>query len=158
MFQHVLNWTQNILFDDKQSSASLFMIVTGVARTGKSHLIEAVHNMVDRELRLQGEESDKPKVLLTAPTGTAAFNISRHTIHSALHLPPRNFDDTYRKLSDFTCNQLRVQLCQLELLIIDEISMVSLTALIYRNKRLQQIEDSTDPFGGVLVIAVGDFY
>jgi len=110
VFQHVLNWTQNILFDDKQSSASLFMIVTGVARTGKSNLIEAVHNMVDRELRLQGEELDKPKVLLTVPTGTAAFNISCHTIHSALHLPPRNVDDTYRKLSDFTCNQLRVQL------------------------------------------------
>jgi len=76
VFQHVLNWTQNILFDDKQSSASLFMIVTGVARTGKSHLIEAVHNMVDIELHLQGEE---PKVLLTVPTGTAAFNISGHT-------------------------------------------------------------------------------
>ncbi|KAK3083348.1 hypothetical protein FSP39_020499 [Pinctada imbricata] len=113
--------------------------------------------MANRELREVGTEPDKPKILLTAPTGTAAFNINGCTIHSALQLPTK-MDDTYQKLSDSTCNRLRVQLAYLKILIIDEISMVSSGVFNYVDKRLQQIKDLTQPFGGITVVAVGDLY
>lgn len=50
--------------------------------------------MANRELREEGAEPDKPKIILTAPTGTAAFNINGCTIHSALQLPTK-MNDTY---------------------------------------------------------------
>lgn len=67
-------------------------------------------------------------------------------------------NDTYQKLTDSTCNRLRVQLAYLKILIIDEISMVSSGTFNYIDKRLQQIKDSTQPFGGITVVAVGDLY
>lgn len=75
--------------------------------------------MANRELREDGAEPEKPKIILTVPTGTAAFN------HQ---------------------------------LIIDEISMVSSGTFNYIDKRLQQIKDSTQPFGGITVEAVGNLY
>lgn len=64
------------------------------------------------------------------------------------------------QLSNFQlrCNRLRVQLAYLKILIIDEISMVSSGTFNYIDKRLLQIKDSTQPFGGITVVAVGDLY
>lgn len=134
-----------------------YIFITGGAGTGKCHVISAIFNMANRELREEGAEPDKPKIILTAPTGTAAFNINGCTIHSALQLPTK-MNDTYQKLTDSTCNRLRVQLAYLKILIIDEISMVSSGTFNYIDKRLQQIKDSTQPFGGITVVAVGDLY
>ncbi|WAR30905.1 PIF1-like protein [Mya arenaria] len=68
VFQHLLSWTSNV--DEPQH-----IFITGGAGTGKSHLISAIYNMINRELRKPGEDPTKPKILLMAPTGTAAFNI-----------------------------------------------------------------------------------
>lgn len=128
-----------------------YIFITGGAGTGKFHVISAIFNMANRELREEGAEPDKPKIILTA-----AFNINGCTIHSALQLPTK-MNDTYQKLTDSTCNRLRVQLAYLKILIIDEISMVSSGTFNYIDKRLQQIKDSTQPFGGITVVAV-DLY
>ena len=73
MFECVLRWCHHQSNDCKVIDPQ-HIFITGGAGTGKSHLISAIFNMVNRELRQTGEDPNKPKILLTAPTGTAAFN------------------------------------------------------------------------------------
>ena len=81
MFECVLRWCHHQSNDCKVIDPQ-HIFITGGAGTGKSHLISAIFNMVNRELRQTGEDPNKPKTLLTAPTGTAAFNINGFTVHS----------------------------------------------------------------------------
>ena len=105
-FQHILNWAIKQTRHSTRIVEPEYLFITGGAGTGKSHLISAIFNMVNSELRQAGEDPTKPKILLMAPTGTAAFNIGGLTVHSALQLPPK-IDETYHKLSDSTRNGLR---------------------------------------------------
>ncbi|XP_078791854.1 uncharacterized protein LOC144986979 isoform X2 [Oryzias latipes] len=138
-----------------------FLFVNGGAGTGKSHLIKCIYSEASKILRklpARAEEADisNPTVLLTAFTGTAAFNICGTTLHSLLKLP--------RSLKPPICglgNQLdevRAELFNAEIMIIDEISMVSRPLFAYVDARLKQIKGSQKPFGGMSVLAVGDFY
>lgn len=67
----------------------------------------------------------------------------------------------YQLLGEDDLNTLRVRLSNIQLLIIDEISMVSKTVLSYISGRLNQIkslQQNSKPFGGISVLCVGDFY
>ncbi|KAJ8050313.1 ATP-dependent DNA helicase PIF1 [Holothuria leucospilota] len=66
----------------------------------------------------------------------------------------------YIPLGQETLNTLRVKYEHLQVIIIDEISMVDVDMLSYINCRLQQIKGSSmhEPFGNVSILAVGDFY
>ena len=102
------------------------------------------------------------KVLLCAPTGCAAFNIGGFTIHSALKIP-RSTKKVYEPLGNEALNTLQSQLSGLQILIIDEISMVNARVLAFIHGRLKQIKqvkasDRHAIFGGVCILAVGDFY
>ena len=111
-------------------------------------------------LKLSGTfEPDDVVVLLTAPTGVAAFNINGMTLHSALLLGRSKYSG-FQPLSHDRLNTLRTRLSRLMLLIIDEISMVGSNMLFEIHKRLQQIKDVSDDavFGGVSILAVGDLY
>ncbi len=77
-------------------------------------------------------------VLLTAPTGVAAFNIGGMTVHSALLLNCGRFG--YEPLSNERLNTLRTKLSNLVLIIIDEVSMVGSNMLLEIHRRLQQIK------------------
>ena len=91
-----------------------------------------------------------------APTGTTAFSMGSPTIHSALLMP--KFMKTYIKLSDDKCNTLRAKLRSLQMVVLDEISMVGNNMLVYISKRLQQITGISKPFRGITVLAFGDLY
>ena len=80
LFQFVLDWCRARRQCRKTPTFHLFC--TGGAGVGKSHLISAVVQMTIRELREPGDSPDDI-VLLTAPTGTAAYNIGGSTLHSA---------------------------------------------------------------------------
>ena len=97
-------------------------------------------------------------MLLTAPTGIAAMNISGMTIHSALLLGTSK--TSFHALSQEKLNTLRLKLSKLKVLIVDEISIVGSNLLLQIHKRLQQITGSTDntTFGNVSILAMGDFY
>ena len=111
-------------------------------------------------LRLSGTiEPDDVIVLLTAPTGAAAFIISGTTLHSALLLGSGKYSG-FQPHNHDRFNTLRSKLSRLTLLIIDEISTVGANMLLEIHKRLQQIKavmpDIT--FGGATILAVGDLY
>ncbi len=97
-----------------------------------------------------------PTVLLSAFTGTVAFNISGKTLHSLLKLP-RSLKPPYQGLGNAK-DEVRARLRDVEILIIDEISMISKDLFTYVNWRFQQIKGSKKHFGGVSCLVVGDYY
>ena len=141
--------------------APFYLHVTGGAGTGKSHLIKCIYHEASKILR-SSENPDEVKVLLTGPTGTSAFNIGGFTVHSALKIP-RTAKKNYESLGNDALNTLQTQLGGLQILIIDEISMVDRKVLAYVHGRMKQIKrirttERDSHFGGVCILAVGDFY
>ncbi|XP_063442041.1 uncharacterized protein LOC134722357 [Mytilus trossulus] len=137
----------------------LHLFITGGAGTGKSHLIKCIQYEATRILAQTTNNPDDLTVLLTAPTGTAAFNIHGLTIHSALGIF-KSLSPDHATLSEDKINSLRSKLEHLQILIIDEISMVNKKLLFFVHERLRQVKKRPDNclFGGVSIIAVGDFY
>ena len=100
------------------------VFLSGPGGVGKSHVIKLVQSDTIRILKLSGMfEPDDVIVLLTAPTGVAAFNISGMTLHSALLLGC-NRRTGFQPLSNDRLTTLRCKLSKLMLIIIDEVSMV----------------------------------
>ena len=138
-----------------------FFYVNGGAGTGKSHLIKCIYSEASKilsKLQLYSEEFDisNPTVLLSSFTGTAAFNISGLTLHSLLKLP-RSLKPPIQGLGN-QLDELRSELFNAQIIIIDEISMVSKPLFAYVDARLKQIKGNQRAFGGMSVLAVGDFY
>ncbi len=119
------------------------VLLTGRAGTGKSHFIRT----------LVREDSAVPQVLL-APTGLAALNIGGQTIHSFFGFPPRPLLGFNEKPSWFFSKQAKA----VRRLIIDEVSMLRADTLDAMDKHLRTARRSEQPFGGVQMLFVGDFY
>ncbi|XP_063411592.1 uncharacterized protein LOC134694510 [Mytilus trossulus] len=136
-----------------------YVFITGGAGTGKSQLIKCLYFEISRILAPILCNPDDVSVLLTAPTGTAAFNINGMTIHSCLSIF-KSLSKDHATLSEDKLNTLRTKLDNLQVLIIDEISMVNKRLLYFVHERLRQIKKKPESclFGGVSIIAVGDFY
>ena len=159
VFCKLRSWCLDVISGEKPSQLQVF--ITGGAGTGKSHLIKSIYYELSRLFAPLMTNPDDVSVLLTAPTGVAAFNIGGATIHSALAIPGNNtLPVEYQPLGDDKLNSLRSKLGQLKLLIIDEISMVDKKMLTYIHGRLRQIKQTGDftPFGHVSILAFGDFY
>jgi ATP-dependent exoDNAse (exonuclease V) alpha subunit len=119
-------------------------LLTGKAGTGKSTMITY----------LKGKMGHR-NIVVVAPTGIAALNVGGQTIHSFFRLPtPPLLTD--RDIHDF--GEKADLLKKIDLLIIDEISMVRADVLDAINWTLQFNRDSYEPFGGVRVLLVGDFF
>ncbi len=135
------------------------VFLSGPGGVGKSHVIKLIHSDTLKLLKLSGSFEPDDVVLLTAPTGVAAFNINGMTLHSALLLGRSKYSG-FQPLSHDRLNILRTRLSRLMLLIIDKISMVGSNMLLEIHKRLQQIKGVSDDavFSGVSILAVGDLY
>jgi exonuclease III len=159
VFYHIRNWCLEKI--QGKNPQPFYIHVTGGAGTGKSHLVKCLYYEITKILRNR-DSPDDTKVLLTAPTGTAAFGVGGFTIHSALKIP-RKLKIPYEALGNETLNTLQSQLGDLQILIIDEISMVDRKLLAYIHGRLKQIKQcrNTDRnawFGKTSILAIGDFY
>ena len=155
IFYFVRNWCLQKSIGEKPEP--FYVFVTGGAGTGKSHLIKTVQYEADRLLSKTLQDPEGITVLLTALTGTAAFNIGGNTIHHTFALN-KYLPFPYEPLHEQRLNSIRVRLQDLQILVIDEVSMVYKRLLYYVHERLVQIKKCKRPFGGVSVIAVGDFF
>jgi ATP-dependent DNA helicase PIF1 len=125
-----------------EDSSQHFIYLTGAAGTGKTTLIERV------------KEECSLKKMVVAPTGVAALNIGGSTINSAFRI---GFD-TFPVIQESKDPRFKKLLKNLELLIIDEISMVRAPMLDAISETLQIHRNSSKPFGGIHVLACGDLF
>lgn len=125
------------------------VFLTGSAGTGKTYLL----NEYITYLKERGVEP-----AIVAPTGIAASHIGGMTIHSFFGLGiVEEVSDDY--ISDlFYRKFLQNRLKNLQILIIDEVSMVSPVLFESMNKILKAFKYSQKPFGGVQIILSGDFF
>ena len=137
-FEEIEDEIINLLDDEEQQ----FIFLTGAAGTGKSTLLEHVKNQLDK------------KKMVVAPTGIAALNIGGTTINSAFRI---GFD-TIPEITKSKDPRFGKLLKNLELLIIDEISMVRAPMLDAISNSLQIHRNNMEPFGGVSVLACGDLF
>ncbi|KAL1268866.1 hypothetical protein QQF64_034229 [Cirrhinus molitorella] len=159
IFYTVRQWCQKCVWG--HNPEQFFYFVSSGAGCGKSHVIKCIHTeatKILRQLPRLWEEGDLsvPTVLLSAFTGTAAFNISGKTLHSLLKLP-RSLKPPYQGLGN-SLDEVRAGLRDVEILIIDEVSMISKDLFAYVNWRFQQIKGSKKPFRGISCLAIGDYY
>lgn len=144
-FQNALNliqFTRNSVF------------LTGKAGTGKSTLLKYICNQT------------KKKYVVLAPTGVAAINVGGSTLHSFFKIPfhpilpddpkfhPRRIRD-YLKYTSTHCKLIQ----EIELIIIDEISMVRADIIDFIDKILRiYSRRMREPFGGKQILFVGDIF
>ena len=128
------------------TNTNVSVFLTGKAGTGKTTFL--------RTLR---ERTPKRMVVL-APTGVAAINAQGQTIHSFFQLPfgpavpgMQMGEKKYRMGKDKK-NLIRT----LDLLVIDEISMVRCDVLDAIDQELRRYRDRSKPFGGVQLLLIGD--
>lgn len=137
------------------SSTKKNVFLTGKAGTGKTTFLRNLRN-----------ESPKRMVVI-APTGVAAINAGGVTIHSFFQLPfgpwtPTRQDNTNGFIPgsnerSFKFGQEKLSIIRsLDLLVIDEISMVRADLLDAIDQALRQIRHSDAPFGNVQLLLIGD--
>ena len=164
LFNTVQSWAKRTVKNKSVTLPScidpLRIFLTGNAGCGKSFLMKVLYHSLTKTFVCGNISGDKPKVLLMAPTGVAAINIDGTTIHTALNIPVGNFKKNLPPLSHEMISSLRNRLSELEVIIIDEISMVSNDLLFHVHLRLTEIfgKVNDEPFAGKTVIAVGDFF
>ncbi|CAF5039595.1 unnamed protein product [Rotaria sp. Silwood1] len=151
-------YTLNVMNLIKDGDKQFFHFINGGAGVGKSTLIKAVYQLILRFYNsIPGSNSETIRVAICAPTGKAAALIDEMTLHSFLSLPVNQYKHKLVKLDSDVSNRIGVKLKDLQLLIIDEISMVGFTMFQQVDARLQQIMKSKEPFGGISVTVLGDF-
>ena len=162
-YDQILSWCRNKIANLNALKPSqvdpIHVFITGGGGAGKSHLIKAIYHTVTKTFRHAPANPELPSVLLMAPTGVAAININRTTVHSALAIP-RECGNNVPSMSDQKRTQMRMSLAELKLIIIDEISMVSNMGLLHIHQRLKEIfaTPSSEVFAGISILALGDFY
>ena len=150
---------QYVLDFVNQTHRSIFL--TGKAGTGKTTLL---HQIIATTYK---------NVMVAAPTGIAALNAKGVTLHSLFQLPLATFVPSAvvdvslvenvnvvtpktliqrQKMNAYKRKMLR----KLELLIIDEVSMLRADTLDMINTVLKSVRGSSAPFGGVQVLFIGD--
>ena len=137
----IINYTRRSLF------------LTGKAGTGKSTFLRYV------------ADHTKKKHVILAPTGIAAINAGGSTLHSFFRLPfhpllPNDSRYSWRHIKEtlkYTSAQRKL-IREVELIIIDEISMVRADIIDFIDKILRVYTRNPEPFGGKQLLLVGDIY
>lgn len=125
------------------------VLLTGKPGAGKSYL---TNKYIDWLL-----DNTNQVIEVCASTGIAALNIKGKTLHSFLGV--RNDEVTDDDIKDIISNQyVQQRIKSTDVVIIDEISMVSATLLDLMDIICRHVRGNSEPFGGMRVIVVGDFF
>ncbi len=153
------NITFNLASDlVKNTNISLFL--TGKAGTGKTTFLKHIQN------------TSIKKMVVVAPTGVAAINAGGVTMHSFFQLPFLPFVkdanhgfgqiecvNRYTHFKNVKFNKEKIELLnELDLLIIDEVSMLRADMLDCIDETLKYYRRNQIPFGGVQLLFIGDMF
>ncbi len=134
----------------RQTGANIFL--TGKAGTGKTTFLSGLKKECHKQ------------IMVTAPTGVAAINAGGVTLHSFFQLPfgpyipgQDNQNRDYQRFFRFSKEKKRI-IKGLDLLIIDEISMVRADLLDSVDAVLRRLRRDQRPFGGVQLLLIGDLF
>ena len=131
-----------------QTSEHVFL--TGKAGTGKTTFLKYIRKHTHKN------------AVVAAPTGVAAINAGGVTLHSLFQLPFEPYlpgISTPVKNKTYRFSKEKIELLrQLELLIIDEVSMLRADVLDCIDETLRRIRRSFQPFGGIQVLYIGDMF
>ncbi len=122
------------------------LFLTGRAGTGKTTFLRQLRTLVPK------------RMIVLAPTGVAAINAQGTTIHSFFQLPfgPQP-PGTHHATPRYAYRKNKLQIIRsIDLLVIDEISMVRADTLDAIDQILRRYRDRTLPFGGVQMLMIGD--
>lgn len=141
----------------KTGKLPINLFITGGAGVGKSRVIDASVQSFLRfnNSRVFNNDVDNVCVIVSAPTGCAAFNVNGMTCHNAFNLPASQNRNAFADLPESKANELRFRYRNVQLFIIDEISMIGSRMLEWIDNRLRQLFDQNSFFGGKSVILVG---
>ena len=121
------------------------VFLTGKAGTGKTTFLRRV------------VEESRKRTVVVAPTGIAAINAGGVTIHSFFQLPLHPFIPGAKIESKFAFSKEKRSIIKtIDLLIIDEISMVRCDLLDAIDSVLRRFRNRFKPFGGVQLLMIGD--
>jgi len=128
----------------EQTRHNIFL--TGKAGTGKTTFLH------------QLKESTPKRMIVTAPTGVAAINAGGVTLHSFFQLPfGPNVPGSSMQQRRFSKEKINI-ISGLDLLVIDEISMVRADLLDAVDAVLRRYKHRNRPFGGVQLLMIGDLH
>lgn len=130
-----------------KSGANVFL--TGEPGSGKTFVINEYVEYL---------QSHGIKPAVTASTGIAATHIGGMTIHSWSGIGIKNSLNQGELRFIATNDYVKKRVGLANVLIIDEISMLPPCALEMINSICQEVKDSSQPFGGMQVVLVGDFF
>ena len=141
-----------LLADDFVRHTNCNIFLTGKAGTGKTTFLHTL------------QENPSKRMIVTAPTGVAAINAGGVTLHSFFQLPFGPFvpgSETFErnKQRQFRFSKEKKRIIQsLDLLVIDEISMVRADLLDAVDAVLRRHRRNDRPFGGVQLLMIGDLH
>jgi ATP-dependent DNA helicase PIF1 len=140
-----LNSDQLSAFEALSGTENIFL--TGFAGTGKSYLIDYFQ-----------KDPKGAKIPMVASTGAAAVLVRGRTFHSFFGLGI--MAGGVQATVDKACRSDRIKrrISDADGIIIDEVSMLSGTTLSAAEQIARKIRGSTTPWGGLKIIAVGDFF
>ena len=126
------------------------LFITGKAGTGKTTLLKEIRQ------RYEGKKT----LVVLAPTGVAAENAGGFTMHNFLRLPLKPYLPQHKVLPNlYNLDDNVIEVVQnIDILIIDEISMVRCDMLDATDMILRHYRHSRKPFGGVQLVMFGDLY
>lgn len=125
------------------------LFVTGKAGTGKTMLLQKIVELYAR----------KKMLAVLAPTGVAAEHSNGVTMHSFLRLPLTPYLPRHRYSNLYSLDDSSIEVVKkLEMIIIDEISMVRCDMLDAADMILRHYRGNRKPFGGIQLIMFGDLY
>jgi len=179
LYNLAINNLENYIDETKPLGKQELEVILGGPGSGKSFLIQTLLSRLDNELNTRKntelQELDTLNqtdynhellkkwnrinnlIAICATTGAAAANIKHQcrTVHNYFCI---NISNDMKNLTSVNLQNIRNRMYGINIIIIDEISMLSTENLGKISKRLQEIKDKHDePFGGCSVYLIGDF-